>query len=155
TPLLFQGQEYGSETPFLYFADHKPDLAKLVATGRQAFLGHFASLADPKIQDVLPLPHDPNTFTACKLDRTHETPTLALYCDLLRLRKTDPTFSRQGEYGLDGAVLAEHAFALRFFGTCAKEDRLLLVNLGADLALSPAEPLLAPPENCQFRRVLS
>ena len=31
TPLLFQGQEFGASAPFLYFADHRPDLAAAVA----------------------------------------------------------------------------------------------------------------------------
>ena len=26
TPLLFQGQEFGASSPFLYFADHEPEL---------------------------------------------------------------------------------------------------------------------------------
>src|SRR5215467_6267124 len=30
TPMLFQGQEYGASTPFLYFADHYPELAARV-----------------------------------------------------------------------------------------------------------------------------
>jgi maltooligosyltrehalose trehalohydrolase len=48
---------------------------------------------------------------------------------------------------VEGAVLAEEALVLRFFGAQAGDDRLLLVNLGADLNLAPApEPLLAPPE---------
>src|SRR5437763_9194135 len=33
TPMLFQGQEFGASAPFLYFADHKPDLARLVEKG--------------------------------------------------------------------------------------------------------------------------
>jgi maltooligosyltrehalose trehalohydrolase len=46
---------------------------------------------------------------------------------------------------VDGAVLGAEAFALRFFGVDG-DDRLLAVNLGADLELNPApEPLLAPP----------
>jgi len=46
---------------------------------------------------------------------------------------------------MHGSVLAERAFALRFF--CAEGDRLLIVNLGIDRELVPvAEPLLAPPE---------
>ena len=28
TPMLFQGQEFASSTPFLYFADHKPELRR-------------------------------------------------------------------------------------------------------------------------------
>ena len=30
TPMLFMGQEFAADAPFLYFADHQPDLAKLV-----------------------------------------------------------------------------------------------------------------------------
>ena len=29
--MLFQGQEFAASSPFLYFADHKPELARLVA----------------------------------------------------------------------------------------------------------------------------
>ena len=51
----------------------------------------------------------------------------------------------------DGAVLGPQAFVLRFFGE-AGDDRLLLVNLGTDLSLSPLpEPLLAPPENASWK----
>ena len=35
TPMLFQGQEFAASSPFLYFADHNPELAKLVAQGRR------------------------------------------------------------------------------------------------------------------------
>ena len=31
TPMLFQGQEFGASSPFLFFADHKPELAKLIS----------------------------------------------------------------------------------------------------------------------------
>jgi maltooligosyltrehalose trehalohydrolase len=50
---------------------------------------------------------------------------------------------------VDGAVLGDEAFALRFFGDGDEsEDRLLVVNLGRDLKLDRApEPLLAPPED--------
>jgi maltooligosyltrehalose trehalohydrolase len=37
TPLLFQGQEFGASSPFTFFADHNPELAKLVRTGRLKF----------------------------------------------------------------------------------------------------------------------
>ena len=43
TPMLFQGQEFGARSPFLYFADHKPELAKLVRDGRLEFLAQFPS----------------------------------------------------------------------------------------------------------------
>jgi maltooligosyltrehalose trehalohydrolase len=58
---------------------------------------------------------------------------------------------------VDGAVLGPEAFVLRFFGAESLPggngaDRLLLVNLGVDLALDPApEPLLAPPADTLWR----
>src|SRR6185503_7719163 len=68
-----------------------------------------------------------------------------LHRDLLRLRREDPVLRRQRPRGLDGAVLGEQAFVVRFFAEDGL-DRLLLVNLGRDLRLDPApEPLLAPP----------
>jgi maltooligosyltrehalose trehalohydrolase len=67
----------------------------------------------------------------------------ALHRDLLRLRREEPVFRAQRRGGVDGAVLAPQAFVLRFFGDDG-DDRLLLVNFGANVLLAPApEPLLA------------
>ena len=69
TPMLFQGQEFGATTPFHYFADHQPDLAKLVRDGRIEFMGQFPSVAaDRALQETLPDPAAPETFERCKLD---------------------------------------------------------------------------------------
>ncbi|HEV7500185.1 MAG TPA: malto-oligosyltrehalose trehalohydrolase [Vicinamibacteria bacterium] len=148
TPMLFQGQEYSSSQPFLYFADHTPELAKAVRAGRQAFLGQFRTLARDEWRAGLSDPADPHTFERCRLDhaeRERHPEAWALHRDLLRLRREDAVIARQGQDGLDGAVLGPHAFVLRFFGR-EGDDRLLVVNLGTDLFLSPApEPLLAPP----------
>ena len=55
--------------------------------------------------------------------------------------------SAQRPARVDGAVLGERAWLLRFFGE-RDGDRLLLVNLGPDLTLAPMpEPLLAPLED--------
>jgi maltooligosyltrehalose trehalohydrolase len=149
TPLLFQGQEFAASSPFLFFADHNPELARLVRRGRGEFLAKFPSIAAPEVQAALADPGDPATFERCKLDlseRTRHGEACALHRDLLRLRRDDPVFRAQRPHGVDGAVLGASAFVLRFFGDAA-DDRLLLVNLGRDLRLDPApEPLLAPPE---------
>lgn len=148
TPMLFQGQEFAASAPFLYFADHKPDLAGLVEKGRAEFLAQFPSIAGPAMQAALPKPHAEDSFTRCKLDhreRESNAAVWALHRDLLRLRREDPVFAAQCIGGLDGAVLGEEAFVLRFFGE-GGNDRLLLLNLGRDLTLTVmAEPLLAPP----------
>lgn len=149
TPLLFQGQEFAASSPFLFFADHEPALADAVRRGRFEFLAQFPSLATKAVQAQLGDPSSPETFERCRLDfserETHRE-AYDLTRDLLRLRREDPVLRSQRRGGVDGAVLAPHAFVLRFFGERHDEDRLLLVNLGRDLPLRVApEPLLAPP----------
>ena len=148
TPMLFQGQEFGASAPFLYFADHKPELARQVRRGRAEFLRQFPALAAPEMQAELPDPADMATFEKSKLDlseRERNTETYALHQDLLTIRREDPVFAAQRPGGLDGAVLALEAFVIRYFGG-AHGDRLLLVNLGRELSIDPCpEPLLAPP----------
>lgn len=154
TPMLLQGQEFAASTPFLYFADHKPELAELVRKGRNKFLAQFRSLALPEVQANLPDPVNPATFEQCKLnfaERESHSEIYQLHRDLLRLRREDPAFRRQRPRGVDGAVLGANAFVLRFFAE-NNADRLLLVNLGRDLHLDPApEPLLAPPTTANWR----
>jgi maltooligosyltrehalose trehalohydrolase len=148
TPMLFMGQEHASSKPFLYFADHAGDLGQAVRGGRREFLAQFRSLALPEFDGCLPDPSNAATFAASKLDhgeRDRHREAWAMHRDLLRLRREDPVLRRQGQDGVDGAVLGEQAFVVRFFAP-GDEDRLLVVNLGRDLHAQPApEPLLAPP----------
>jgi maltooligosyltrehalose trehalohydrolase len=67
---------------------------------------------------------------------------------LIKLRRAEPAIRAQRKGAVDGAVLGDEAFALRFFSESDEdEERLLVVNLGRDLKLEHApEPLLAPPE---------
>jgi len=154
TPMLFQGQEFASSNPFFYFADHKDEIARIVARGRARFLAQFRVLATPEMQARLPDPSDPMTFVRSKLDhneRRSHIEEYALHRDLLRIRRKDPTFRKQLHGAMDGAVLGSETFLLRFFGDNAGDDRLLVVNLGRDLFLEPSpEPLLAPPEGASW-----
>jgi maltooligosyltrehalose trehalohydrolase len=149
TPMLFQGEEFASSSPFVFFADHRPKLASAVSEGRADFFTQFRSMATAEMQQLIPDPENPDTFERCKLDfneRERHADVYALHCDLLRLRKEDAAFSSQRAGAFDGAVLGSEAFLLRFFSEVSG-DRLLLVNLGRDLHLDAApEPLLAPPE---------
>lgn len=151
TPMLFQGQEFASSAPFLFFADHNPELSKAVRKGRAEFLSQWRSLATGDVAYA-----DPSaaaTFERCKLDhseRESHIEATRLHVDLLRLRRQDPVFSRQNRQ-FDGAVLSEEAFVLRFFAADPNAERLLVVNFGRDLHLNSApEPLLAPPESCAW-----
>jgi maltooligosyltrehalose trehalohydrolase len=158
TPMLFQGQEWNTTTPFVFFAEHEPDLARLVQKGRAEFLSQFDSCAAPEIRGELPPPHARATFEACKLDwdepqRPGHAQVLLLHRELLALRREDPVIRRQGADGvqLEGAVLSREALALRFCAADERDDRLLLLNLGCDLPLRPIpEPLLAPPDGTRW-----
>jgi maltooligosyltrehalose trehalohydrolase len=159
TPMLFQGQEFGASSRFLFFADHKPELAEKIRNGRVEFLEQWRSLRLPEMRGCFDDPSAPATFDACKLDysevKTHAE-LYALHRDLLRLRRQDPVISRQGADGFDGAVLSASCLVVRFFSPDYRNDRLLIVNLGADLPLDPApEPLLGPPENRRWVKLWS
>jgi len=149
TPMYFMGQEFGTSSPFLYFADHAdPVLAANVYKGRKEFLAQFPSYASAEAQEAVPDPADSSTFMRSKLDfseRLSHAPLYLFHQDLLQLRREDPLIARQDRMRLDGAVLGQDALVIRFFGDEDSEDRLLIVNLGLDLEYVPApEPLLAP-----------
>ena len=169
TPMLFQGQEFASSAPFLYFCDHTPQLAALVRDGRTEFLRQFPSIkafmaATANTADGVADPGSLDTFERCKLDfseRERHAGVYALHADLLRLRRKDLAFGQKRRGGIDGAVLGAEALVLRFFGPRGTEidgvdDRLLLVNLGRDLkAQIVPEPLLAPPVGCIWETAFS
>jgi maltooligosyltrehalose trehalohydrolase len=151
TPMLFQGQEFAASSPFYYFADHAEELSQLVFNGRREFFKQFASISSPEIQAMLPTPSSLETFEKCKLnflERKLHFQDYDLHRDLLRLRKDDPIFNHARPDAVDGAVINQDAFMIRFFGEEGSYDgRLLLVNFGIDIYLSPCpEPLLAPTE---------
>lgn len=86
-PLLFQGQEWATKTPFLYFTDHNPELGKLVSEGRKEEFKDF-----PAFQGDVPDPQDERSFLRSKLDwgeldKEAHAGVLALYRDLLALRR--------------------------------------------------------------------
>jgi maltooligosyltrehalose trehalohydrolase len=151
TPMLFQGQEFAASTPFLFFADHTPELAELVRAGRREFLSQWRSLSQGQLKYDDPCARE--TFEKCKLnfsERDKHGEVYALHRDLLQLRKSEQLFSRQDRQ-LDGAVLGTEAFVVRFFSEGFQEDRLLVVNLGTELRLNPSPvPLLGPPENREW-----
>ena len=90
-PMLFQGEEWGASSPFLYFTDHPdPELGRAVSEGRK---GEFAAFGwDPA---EVPDPQDPRTFDASKLDwserttGTHEE-LLSWHRELIRFRRSSP-----------------------------------------------------------------
>jgi maltooligosyltrehalose trehalohydrolase len=158
TPMIFMGQEMAASTPFTYFADQKGELGQAIRDGRKKFMRQFRDYGTRPAQARLPDPTSGATFQSCKLDpaeRVTHAAIVLLHRDLLALRRDDAVLSRQDATHLDGAVLNEHAFLIRWFDEDAG-DRLLLINLGEDLEMVIApEPLLAPPRDCRWQQAWS
>ena len=159
TPLLFQGEEFGTSSPFIYFTDvGDSDMREAIRKGRFEFLAQFPSLADAETQKKLPAPSDPAVFARCKLDfseREKNREFYDLHVDLMKLRQEDSRFREQVPGGVDGAVLGRESFVLRYFAK-ENDDRLLIVNLGKQEKLNPVpEPLLAPPLGFEWEVIWS
>src|SRR6266508_2741864 len=154
TPLLFQGQEFGASSPFIFFADiGDASVRDAIRKGRAEWLAPFLSLTELEAWESLPAPDDPEVFTRCKLDFSEREKNRELYhmhIDLLKLRREDSRFRQEIVGGVDGAILGSSSFVLRYFSE-QSDDRLLLVNFGERQVLHPAaEPLLAPPSGCTW-----
>ncbi|HOV86326.1 MAG TPA: malto-oligosyltrehalose trehalohydrolase [Syntrophobacteraceae bacterium] len=89
-PLIFMGEEYGEEAPFLYFVDHSdPDLIEAVRRGRREEFRDFHREQPP------PDPQSPSTFLRSQLcwEKRREGPhgvLLQWYRRLIALRKQIP-----------------------------------------------------------------
>lgn len=66
-PMLFMGEEFAASTPFLYFCDFGPELARQVADGRRAEFGQFAAFASAAARAAIPDPNAESSFNASRL----------------------------------------------------------------------------------------
>lgn len=160
TPMFFMGQEYGSERPFVYFFDQRGEIGEGLLHGRMKFMKQFESIRNiEKLESIVAHPAERISFESCKLspedrERPKGVELQRLFHDLLQLRRDDPVIAKQRKGSIDGAVLSDDCFVLRYFGDDSIEgqsDRLLVVNFGLLLELIHIpEPLLAPPSGKQW-----
>jgi maltooligosyltrehalose trehalohydrolase len=100
-PLLFMGEEYAEDTPFLYFVSHsEPSLIAAVRKGRRDEFADFVWTTEP------PDPQDLATFERSKLNwekRSKEKHRVMLeyYKFLLKMRKETAAFSHLDKDALD------------------------------------------------------
>jgi maltooligosyltrehalose trehalohydrolase len=93
-PMLFQGEEWGASTPFLYFTDHhETELAEAVRRGRREEFAAFGW--DP---DKIPDPQAEETFLRSKLDwdelrRDPHAEILDWHRSLIELRRRMPVLT--------------------------------------------------------------
>jgi maltooligosyltrehalose trehalohydrolase len=90
-PMLFMGEEFGAETPFLFFCDFERSLAKAVTAGRRNEFAHFSRFNNPAERDRIPDPNSVETFEASRLrwdvtERPGHQDWLRFYRQLLKVR---------------------------------------------------------------------
>jgi maltooligosyltrehalose trehalohydrolase len=151
-PMLFQGQEWATTSPFTYFADHEGELADAVRKGRLEFLSQFPPLNDPEARAALPDPGDEGAFKACRISwsgHPGSEEARLLHTDLLTLRRSDVVLSGLGTSATQVAAsaLTPEVVLLRY--SAGSDERLLLVNLGRRTTLRMNDPLLAPSSSQQ------
>lgn len=92
-PLLFMGEEYAENAPFLYFVDHTdPRLNQAVYEGRKEEFSPF------HWDDDIPLPYTEATFEQSRLNHNlktqgHHQILYRFYQKLIELRKSNPALS--------------------------------------------------------------
>jgi len=93
-PLLFMGEEYGEENPFLYFVSHTDqELVEAVRKGRREEFAAFAW------KGQAPDPQSEETFARSKLQRSYTVNARhkalrGLYKELIRIRKSAPALAK-------------------------------------------------------------
>lgn len=133
-PLLFMGEEEGSDSPFLFFTDFHDELADAVREGRRREFAKFAAFADPDARERIPDPNAPDTFA-----QSHPQPgsdALAwrtFYRDLLALRHEHIVPHLPGAVALGAQVLGDAAVIARWRLGNGRQ-----LTLAIDLADAPA-----------------
>jgi malto-oligosyltrehalose trehalohydrolase len=91
-PLLFMGEEFGDNTPFLFFCDFAGDLATAVTDGRRNEFSRFEKFYSDAVRAQIPDPNSESTFERSKLDwqtvnEQIHTNWLDFYRELLSIRR--------------------------------------------------------------------
>lgn len=90
-PMLFQGEEWATSSPFLYFTDHEdPELARAVSEGRRSEFADFGWNPED-----IPDPQDEQTFLRSQLnwqemEKGVHADILGWYRELIGFRKKHP-----------------------------------------------------------------
>lgn len=93
-PMLFMGEEWGAEEPFLFFCSFGDELADAVREGRRKEFERFPQFADPDARAAIPDPNSIDTFERSRLQwRKAAEPKgrdwIAFYRHLLEVRRTE------------------------------------------------------------------
>jgi maltooligosyltrehalose trehalohydrolase len=120
-PLLFMGEEFGADTPFLFFCDFSPDLAAKVTEGRRSEFARFTEFRAPQARARIPEPNSPKTFLVSKLDwksleKEKHRQYLQFYRELLALRRREivPRIAKVAQGRAVFEVMGDKAVVVRW-----------------------------------------
>ena len=115
-PLMFMGDEFAAEQPFLFFTSHHGELAELVREGRRNEFSAFAAFADPDKREQIPDPNAQQTFEDSRpnLTASGQSAIYALYRQLLQIRHEQIIPRLPGAHPLGAEVLAPGAVTARW-----------------------------------------
>ena len=142
-PLMFMGDEFAAEQPFLFFTSHHGELAELVREGRRNEFAAFSAFTDPHKREQIPDPNAEQTFHASQprligSGTAQQQETLALYRQLLQLRHQYIIPHLSGTQALGAHMLGYGAVSARWRLGNGSELRI-------DLNLSDT-PVVNPPQ---------
>lgn len=144
-PMLFQGEEWGASTPFLYFTQHEdPELGRAVSEGRVSEFETFGWEASQ-----IPDPQNAATFERSKLDweECAEEPhagVLEWHRNLIRLRRSfqdllDGDFDKvQTDFDEEQKWLAVHRGSVATVCNLSHVSRAIPVGAGFEILLASA-----------------
>lgn len=147
-PMLFMGEEFGTQTPFLFFCDFEKDLASAVTAGRRNEFARFTRFNDPEARKGIPDPNAQSTFETSRLDWNElEDPKhqdwLRFYRQLLKLRKEYISPRLPSACKIEACYTTHEDLGLTAEWKLGDGSKLaLLANLGADPLSTAAAPNL-------------
>ena len=115
-PLMFMGDEFAAQEPFLFFTSHHGELAELVREGRRSEFSAFSAFADPEKREQIPDPNAQQTFEDSRpnLAASRQSAIYALYRQLLEIRHEQIIPHLSGAHPLGADVLAQGAVTARW-----------------------------------------
>jgi maltooligosyltrehalose trehalohydrolase len=132
-PMLFMGEEYAEDAPFMYFVDHSdPALISAVREGRKKDFKHFGDEGEP--WDA----QDESTFKECKLKwsstlQGHHAAMLKWYKALIQLRKARAQFRTVQKNCMQVSVIAPLALAMYRFTPDQTDKAYVFFNFSTDV----------------------
>ncbi|MBW4469664.1 MAG: malto-oligosyltrehalose trehalohydrolase [Stenomitos rutilans HA7619-LM2] len=139
-PLLFMGEEYGEDAPFLYFVSHTdPNLVEAVRAGRKREFAHFhleGEYVDPQSEETF---HRSQLRWETRHEGKHKV-LRDLYQQLIELRRTLPALKKLDKHNLEAIALEDEKLLLLHRWSAESQIFCLLNFSQNDVSFTPKIP---------------